>query len=224
MSSGGNRKAGEAINMEGSTIGGAGAHVERPRAPMSCDESHHANRDLQRHTRNSDVPDDFAELTGIVDLEHWPLRLLLSEQPGEYATQERCLKLHDIVVWPEWRHRGVGDAALAAVCNYADSRQMALWLVVHGSCDDPEQRANNTTLLMRWYQSYRFAAASEADVQRYHMGRSSPVMIRHPGASADNVTVNLPADVRAELAQRRQPAGFRLLWARPATTGSGESV
>ena len=224
MSSNGNRKTRQAINVEDSAIGITGEYARPVRAPMSCVESHHANRDPHWHARNSDIPDDFAVLTGVVDLEHWPLRLILSEQPGHYATQERCLKLHDIVVSMEWRHRGVGGAALAAVCKYADSRQMALWLVVHGSGDDPEQQAHNTRRLMRWYRSYRFTAASEADVQRYHMGRSTPVMIRRPGASADDIIVTLPADVRAELAHRRAPVGLRPNRVRSATVGSRESA
>jgi GNAT superfamily N-acetyltransferase len=164
--------------------------------------------------RTNDVPADFAKLTGIDDLDRWPLRLILSEQHGDYATQERCLKLNDVSVPSPWRGRGVGTAALEAVCVYADMRAMVVWLVVHGSGDDLRDQARNTRRLVTWYRSLGFTDVSEGEAERYHMDRNKLLLIRHPADSRQRKAAGLPADVCAEPDERHRPMPTRIVWIR----------
>ncbi|MEN4464838.1 hypothetical protein VXE65_22740 [Mycolicibacterium conceptionense] len=173
--------------------------------------------------RTIDVPHDFAELTGIDDLDRWPLRLVLSELHGDYATQERCLKLNDVSVPLPWRGRGIGAAAREAVCVYADMRAMVVWLAVHGSGDNPQDRATNTSRLVRWYTSFRFTEVSERAATRYHMGNYGLLLIRYPTTAGHRSVAGLPAEVRAELEQIHRPMPSRMVWTRLRAADDSET-
>lgn len=173
--------------------------------------------------RTIDVPHDFAELTGIDDLDRWPLRLVLSELHGDYATQERCLKLNDVSVPTPWRGRGIGAAALEAVCGYADVRKMVVWLDVHGSGDNPQDQATNTSRLVNWYTSLRFSEVSEGDARRYHMGNNGLLLIRYPSAAGHWRAAGLPAEVRAELEEMHRPLPSRMVWTRLRVADDSET-
>jgi GNAT superfamily N-acetyltransferase len=117
------------------------------------------------------VPGDFAALTGIDDLDRWPLsRFILTEEPypGSYSTQEPCLTLDDVVMPKRWRGRGVGTAVLDAVCLYADARALAVWLSVKGSGRATLEGTMNTVRLVTWYRRFGFTDVAESEAWRWH--------------------------------------------------------
>lgn len=80
-----------------------------------------------------DLPTDFIEVTGFDPLpvkKHID-RFILSKQPAGYI-RETHMKLNDIVVKRDSQGKGLGTGMLAAVCQYADAKGLAVWLAVRG--------------------------------------------------------------------------------------------
>lgn len=129
------------------------------------------------------VPDDFPAVTGVD-----PAPLFDDDQLGLFylthnaarAGLSEYLSLDDLVVEDGYRSRGLGSELLAAVCRYADVRQLPVLCKVRGSGSGTVE-AINTVRLMGWYRRFGFADPTADEQRRFsYQGYGLPVLIRRP--------------------------------------------
>lgn len=129
------------------------------------------------------MPDDFSEVTGVD-----PSPLFDDEQLGLFylthhaarAGLSEYLSLDDLVVEDGYRGRGLGSELLAAVCRYADVRQLPVLCKVRGSGSGTVE-AINTVRLMGWYRRFGFADPTADEQRRFsYQSYGLPVLIRRP--------------------------------------------